>query len=463
MSAPPTGISQPIQSRDDLVLALEKGCKPASQWRIGTEHEKFLYDLRDFSAAPFARDDAAAVGGAGDIQTLFSALVSEFGWTPLYEGENVIALTREGANITLEPGGQFELSGAVFSDLHQTRAETLKHVGEIGTLCQRLGLGALGLGYQPELTRDQVPWMPKARYRIMGAYMQKKGQLGLDMMKSTATVQVNLDFSSEADMVRKLRISLALQPVATAMFANSPFSGGKLNGYRSFRSAIWQDTDPDRTGGMDFAFEDGMGFERYVDYALDVPMYFVHRDGVYLDASGLSFRDFMARKLPLRPGEMPLKSDWDDHLTTLFPEVRLKRFMEMRGADGGPWGRLCALPALWAGLCYDSDALEAAWALCRDFTREERNALRAEAPIHGLKTPFRDGTLGDIAREVVAIAIEGLRRRGRLDARDRDETIYLEGLAEIAETGVTPAEHLLALYHGRWNQSVDPVFTEFAY
>ena len=459
MSAPPTGISQPIQIRDDLVAALEKGCKPASQWRIGTEHEKFLYDLRDFSAVPFARDDADAASGSGDIQSLFSALVSEFGWTPLYEGENVIALTRDGANITLEPGGQFELSGAVFTDLHQTRAETLKHVGEIGTLCRRLGLGALGLGYQPELTRDQVPWMPKARYRIMGAYMQKKGQLGLDMMKSTATVQVNLDFSSEADMVRKLRVSLALQPVATAMFANSPFSGGKLNGYRSFRSAIWQDTDPDRTGGMDFAFEDGMGFERYVDYALDVPMYFIHRDGAYLDASGLSFRDFMARKLPLRPGEMPLKSDWDDHLTTLFPEVRLKSFLEMRGGDGGPVDHVVALSALWTGLIYDADSLQAAADLIAGWTPADRQQLLRDVPRLGLSAQIAGRTVLDIARELLALAQAGLRQRAIPGPEgEGDETAALEPLAWWLDAGQSPADRLIAAFEGPWQGDIRHVY-----
>ncbi|ROO28359.1 glutamate--cysteine ligase [Salinisphaera orenii MK-B5] len=454
MSAPSQSGGAPITDRRQLVEYFENACKPPSRWRLGTEHEKFVFDRETLRPLPFE--------GERGIEAFLHELM-RFGWEPMREDGRVVALELGRCHITLEPGGQLELAGAPLETIHEACDEVQTHLRQVKEVAGELDVGLIGLGFQPKWTREQTPWMPKQRYDIMKAYMPKVGTLGLDMMLRTSTVQVNIDYGSEADMIKKFRVGLALQPVATALFANSPFTEGRPNGFVSYRSQIWTDTDADRCGMLDWVFDDDMGFERYMEYALDVPMYFVHRDGHYIDASGQSFRDFMAGRLPALPGERPTMSDWDDHLTTLFPEVRLKRFMEMRGADGGPWGRLCALPALWAGLCYDSDALEAAWALCRDFTREERNALRAEAPIHGLKTPFRDGTLGDIAREVVAIAIEGLRRRGRLDARDRDETIYLEGLAEIAETGVTPAEHLLALYHGRWNQSVDPVFTEFAY
>ncbi|ROO32460.1 glutamate--cysteine ligase [Salinisphaera orenii] len=454
MSAPSQSGGAPITDRRQLVEYFENACKPPSRWRLGTEHEKFVFDRETLRPLPFE--------GERGIEAFLHEL-KRFGWEPMRENGRVVALELGRCHITLEPGGQLELAGAPLETIHEACDEVQTHLRQVKEVAGELNVGLIGLGFQPKWTRAQTPWMPKQRYDIMKAYMPKVGTLGLDMMLRTSTVQVNIDYGSEADMIKKFRVGLALQPVATALFANSPFTEGRPNGFVSYRSQIWTDTDADRCGMLDWVFDDDMGFERYMEYALDVPMYFVHRDGHYIDASGQSFRDFMAGRLPALPGERPTMSDWDDHLTTLFPEVRLKRFMEMRGADGGPWGRLCALPALWAGLCYDSDALEAAWALCRDFTREERNALRAEAPIHGLKTPFRDGTLGDIAREVVAIAIEGLRRRGRLDARDRDETIYLEGLAEIAETGVTPAEHLLALYHGRWNQSVDPVFTEFAY
>ncbi len=331
MSAPPSGTSTPIESRDDLVYALEKGNKPKDQWRIGTEHEKFPFSLHDHR--PIAYEESSSEQGG--VRDLLQSLVLKFGWTPLLEGENVIALTKDGANVSLEPGGQFELSGAPLENLHQTCNEVYTHLHEVETIARPLNVGMLGLGAQPLWTHAQTPWMPKGRYKIMGAYMEKMGQLGLNMMKGSTTIQVNLDFSSEADMVKKLRVSLALQPIVTAIFANSPFSEGKLNGYQSFRAAIWQDTDPDRTGNLEFAFEDGMGFERYVDYALDVPMYFIYRDGAYLDATGQSFRAFMDQKLPLRPGEMPMKTDWDDHLTPLFPDVRLTSFLEMRGADGG--------------------------------------------------------------------------------------------------------------------------------
>jgi len=326
-----------------------------------------------------------------------------------------------------------------------------------------IGAGMLGLGFQPKWSRAETPWMPKGRYRLMREYMPKKGNLGLDMMLRSCTVQVNLDYESEADMVKKFRVGLALQPVATALFANSPFSDGKPNGFLSYRSHLWTDTDPDRTGILPFVFEDGMGFERYVDHALDVPMYFVYRDGTYIDATGQSFRDFLAGRLPALPGERPRIVDWEDHLTTLFPEVRLKRFLEMRGADGGPWGRLCALPALWVGLLYDSVSLDAAWDLVKDWTAEEHAALRRAVPRHALKTPFRDGTVHDIGRRVLAIAKDGLARRGRASGQAPDETGFLDPLHEIVAANRTPAEDLLEAYETRWNRSVDPVFEEQAY
>jgi glutamate--cysteine ligase len=308
-----------------------------------------------------------------------------------------------------------------------------------------------------------MPWMPKGRYAIMRAYMPKKGNLGLDMMTRTCTVQVNLDYSSEADMVKKFRVGLALQPIATALFADSPFTEGKPNGYQSFRSQVWSDTDPDRTGMLGFVFEDGFGFERYTDYLLDVPMYFSYRDGEYIDASGQSFRDFLAGKLPALPGALPTLKDWADHMTTAFPEVRLKKFLEMRGADGGPWNRLCALPAFWTGLLYDATALDAAWDLVKDFSMEERETLRSAVPRTALKTPFRNATVRELALEALKIAGHGLKRRARLNSRGVDEAMYIEPLVEIAQANQTPAERKLELYHGAWGGSVDPVFREFAY
>jgi glutamate--cysteine ligase len=365
--------------------------------------------------------------------------------------------------VTLEPAGQLELSGAMLTDIHQTCRETNLHLREVKTVSEELGLGFLGMGFQPKWRRDEMPWMPKGRYKIMRDYMPKRGNLGLDMMTRTCTVQVNLDFSSEADMVKKFRVSLALQPIATALFADSPFTEGKPNGYLSYRSHIWTDTDPDRTGMLDFVFEDGFGFERYVDYLLDVPMYFSYRGGEYIDAAGMSFRDFMAGKLPAIPGALPTMRDWADHMTTAFPEVRLKKYLEMRGADGGPWNRLCALPALWVGLLYDDEALDAAWDLVKDFSLAERNALRDGVPKQALKLRFRNGTVRELALEALKIAGAGLARRARPNRNGASEAVFLEPMVEFALANETPAERKLALYHGPWQGSVDPVFREFAY
>ncbi|MGY0776492.1 glutamate--cysteine ligase [Azospirillum argentinense] len=454
MSAPPQTRGEPITDRRQLAAYLESGNKPADQWRIGTEHEKFAYRVSDHRPLPYEGPD-----GIGELLTR----LQRFGWDPVEEKGKLIALTQGMANITLEPGGQVELSGAPLETLHQTCAEVHRHLDQVKEIGGELGIAMMGLGFQPKWRRDEIPWMPKGRYKIMGDYMPKRGNLGLDMMMRTCTVQVNLDFASEADMVKKFRVSLALQPIATALFANSPFTEGKPNGFQSFRSHIWTDTDPDRTGDLPFVFEDGFGFERYVDYLLDVPMYFVYRDGTYIDASGQSFRDFMQGRLPALPGEVPLITDWADHMTTSFPEVRLKKYLEMRGADGGPWRRLCALPALWVGLLYDSQALDAAWDLVKGWTTEERAHLRAEVPRHALRTPFRGRTVREVALEVLEIARGGLARRARNDNWGDDEAHFLNTLLDIAESGQTPADELLAKFNGPWGGSVDPVFKEYAY
>ena len=375
----------------------------------------------------------------------------------------MIALLRDGASVTLEPAGQLELSGAAVADVHATRAEILAHLDEVKAVGGELGLGFLGMGFQPKWARADMPWMPKGRYRIMRDYMPKVGQLGLDMMTRTCTVQVNLDYASEADMVKKFRVSMALQPVATAVFADSPFTEGRPNGYQSYRSHIWTDTDGDRTGMLDFVFEDGFGYERYVDYLLDVPMYFSYRDGIYHDASGKSFRKFLRGELDVLPGALPTLRDWSDHMTTAFPEVRMKKFLEMRGADSGPWNRICALPAFWVGLLYDDAALDAAWDLVKDFSLAERHALRDGVPKHALKLPFRGGTVRDLAREAVKIAIGGLQRRARLNSKGVDEAGFLDALVEIVEANETPAERKLALFNGPWQGDIDRVFREFAY
>jgi len=454
MSAPSQSGGVPITSHRQLVEYFENSCKPPQQWRLGTEHEKFVFDRATLRPLPF--------DGEQGIEAFLTAM-TRFGWQPLQEQGRTVALKHGRCHVTLEPGGQLELAGAPVKTIHESCAEVQTHLRQVKEIGAEMNVGLIGLGFQPKWTRADCPWMPKQRYDIMRAYMPKVGSLGLDMMLRTSTVQVNIDYGSEADMIQKLRVGLALQPIATALFANSPFTEGEPNGFLSYRSHIWTDTDPDRTGMLNWAFDDDMGFERYVEYALDVPMYFVYRDGKYINAAGQSFRDFLGGKLPALPGERPLMSDWDDHLTTLFPEVRLKRFMEMRGTDGGPWRRLCALPALWAGLCYDSTALDEAWQLCRDFTNEERDYLRAQAPRHGLATEFRNGTVQDLAREVVAIARCGLARRTHFDAEGRDEVMFLDQLEEIAESGRTPAEVLLEHYHHDWKGNIDPVFREFAY
>ena len=455
MSIPSAVKSTPIESRQQLADYLAAGEKPRADWRIGTEHEKFGFRTDDLRPPTYE--------GERGIRALLEGIAGRYGWEIAREGETPVALSRGKANITLEPAGQLELSGAPLETIHQTCCEVNAHLEEVRSIADGLGLGFLGMGFQPKWRRDQMPWMPKGRYKIMREYMPKVGNLGLDMMTRTCTVQVNLDFSSEADMVKKFRASLALQPVATALFADSPFTEGKPNGFLSYRSQVWTDTDPHRTGMLDFVFEEGFGYERYVDYILGVPMYFSYQDGRYIDLAGQDFRRFLDGRLDAVPGTRATMKDWADHLTTAFPEVRLKQYLEMRGADGGPWNRLCALPALWVGLLYDDQALDAAWDLVKDFSMEERHALRDGVPRQALKLPFRRGNVGELARETLKIAAHGLKRRARLNKNGADESIFLEPLIEIVEANQTPAERKLELFHGPWNGSVDPLFREFAY
>ncbi len=448
-----------VESRDQLVAYLEAGSKPKPAWRIGTEHEKFGFYTKGFLPVPYE--------GETGIRALLEAFADRYGWRRIYEGENIVALSdpdcEAGGSITLEPGGQFELSGAPLANLHQTCAEVGRHLEQAREVASPLGIQFLGLGFSPKWTLAETPRMPKGRYRIMADYMPKVGRHGHDMMFRTCTVQVNLDFADEADMVKKLRVSLALQPVASAIFANSPFTEGRPNGFLSYRSEIWKDVDRNRTGMLPFAFEDGMGFERYVDYALDVPMYFVYRGGTYFDVAGASFRDFLAGRLDALPGERATIDDWGLHLTTLFPEVRLKRYLEMRGADGGPWRRLCALPAFWTGLLYDGASLDAAWSLVKSWTMEERQTLRDAVPRLGLKAPFRNVTLRDIAHDVVAMSRAGLKARGIIGPLGDDETVFVETVEETVRRGQTPAEDLLERFHGVWRGDVDQVFIDNAY
>ncbi|TNE65013.1 MAG: glutamate--cysteine ligase [Alphaproteobacteria bacterium] len=447
-----------VETKAQLVEYLETGVRPnRADWRIGSEHEKFVFHRSDNTPLAYEGKD-----GRPGIRDVLAAFVAR-GWTAVEENGNLIACVQNGASITLEPGGQFELSGAPLETIHQTCDETSLHLRLAKEIGEELDIGFLGLGFHPTCRRDEIPVMPKGRYGIMRSYMPKKGNLGLDMMLRTCTVQVNLDFASEADMVEKFRIGLALQPLATALFANSPLKEGKANGMKSFRSHVWTDTDPDRCGMLPFVFEDGMGFERWVDHVLDVPMYFLRRDGKYIDASGQSFRDLMKGKLPAAPGELPTIEDWKDHMTTVFPEVRLKTYLEMRGADGGSWSRLCALPAFWTGLLYDADAQAAALDIIKDWSIEDMARMRDDAPAQGLQTRIKDRDFTALARDVLAIADTGLKNRNRLSTSGETEQGFLASLWDSARTGMTPADQILAKLNGEWQGDVSRVFKEYGY
>ena len=456
MSIPQSG-GGPIERHEQLAEYLAAGCKPKADWRIGTEHEKFGYCQDTLLPLPY--------DGPRSIKAMLEGLRDGFAWDPVLEGDKIIGLVKGGANVSLEPGGQLELSGAPLETIHQTCDEVNDHLRDVQTVADKIGARFIGLGAAPIWTHDQMPLMPKGRYKLMDAYMQTVGTHGTQMMRRTCTVQVNLDFGSEADMVQKMRVALALQPVATALFANSPFFESKVNGHKSWRSRIWRDLDASRTGMLPFVFEDGFGFDRYADWVLDVPMYFVYRDGKYIDALGQSFRDFLKGELPALPGEKPTLSDWADHLTTVFPEARLKKFIEMRGADGGPWRRLCALPAFWVGLTYDQSALDAAWDLAKVWDAETREALRVAASVDGLQAKVGSISMHDIAREAVAISESGLRARAMpgVGGLVPDETHFLNALKETVESGKTPTDELLEHYHGDWNGDLTRIYSEYSY
>lgn len=447
----------PIGGREALVAYLAGGEKEPSAFRIGTEHEKFPFTLDGHTPIPY--------DGERGIERLLRGMEGLLGWEPILDEGRIIGLADPtgGGAISLEPGGQFELSGAPLETLHQTCSEVHAHLAQVRQIATPLGIGFLGTGMAPTWTLAQTPHMPKSRYGIMAGYMPKVGTRGLDMMFRTCTIQVNLDFRSEADMVRKIRVGLALQPVATALFANSPFTDGVPNGMQSARAHIWLDTDNNRSGALPQAFDESFGYDAYVEWALDVPMYFIKRGSTYHDVTGSSFRDLMAGKHPAVPGQKATLSDWTNHLSTLFPDVRLKRFIEMRGADGGPWARICALPALWVGLLYDEAVLAQAEALVMDMSADERASIRENVPVMGLAAPYRDGTVRDLASEMVALAKKGLSARGQENATGNDETIFLSALEEVVESGKTPADILLDRYHGAWGGDVDPIFKDFAY
>ncbi|MCI5111335.1 MAG: glutamate--cysteine ligase [Marivita sp.] len=456
MSIPQSG-GGPIEHHDQLAEYLASGCKPKDDWRIGTEHEKFGYCKDTLRPLPYE--------GERSILAVLQGLRDAHGWDPVMEGANLIGLVKDGANISLEPGGQLELSGAPLETIHQTCDEVNDHLRDVKDIADKIGVGFIGLGAAPIWRHEDMPLMPKGRYKLMDSYMEKVGTAGTTMMRRTCTVQVNLDFSSEADMVQKLRVALALQPVANALFATSPFFEGKLNGHKSWRGRVWRHLDDARTGMLPFVFEDGFGFEAWVQYALDVPMYFVYRDGVYHNALGQSFRDFLKGELPAMPGEMPTLSDWADHLTTIFPEARVKKYIEMRGADGGPWRRLCALPAFWVGLTYDQSALDAAWDLVKDWDAETREGLRVAASVDGLQAEVNGIRMHDLAREALKISEAGLVARARPGAGGLvpDETHFLNALKDSVETGKTMADELIDHYNGDWNGDISRIYGEYSY
>jgi len=443
MSIPQNG-GGPIEHFDELAAYIASGEKPKADWRIGTEHEKFGFTTSDLLPLPYE--------GAASIRAMLEGLQARFGWTPIFEQDKIIGLTRDGANVSLEPGGQLELSGAPLETLHQTAAELDDHLREVAEIAGPMGAGFAGIGAAPVWTHDQMPMMPKGRYRLMTDYMGRVGTLGTQMMYRTCTVQVNLDFGSEADMVQKMRVALSLQPVATALCAASPFLEGKPNGHKSWRSRIWRDLDAARTGMLPFMFEDGAGYARWVDYVLDVPMYFVYRDGQYINALGQSFRDFLKGQLPALPGEVPTLSDWADHMTTVFPEARVKKYIEMRGADAGSRDQMVALPALWVGLTYDQGALDAASDLVKGWSHETREGLRKAASVDGLQGEAGGVRLQELAGQVLEISAAGLAARGH------GEEILLDPFRESVASGKVPADRLLEAFHGAWQGDISKVY-----
>ena len=456
MSIPQSGGGL-VEHYDQLVQYLSDGCKPRSDWKVGTEHEKFGFFKNTLKPIPY--------NGKVSVKSLLVGLKDNYGWEPVFEAGNIIGLTKDGANVSLEPGGQLELSGAPLASIHETCDEVNTHLSQVKNIADKLGIGFIGLGAAPTWKHHEMPLMPKGRYRLMTDYMDKVGTMGKTMMYRTCTVQVNLDFESESDMVKKMRVAIALQPVSTALFSNSPFFEGKLTNCKSWRSRVWRDLDASRTGTIPFIFKPTFGFERWVEYALDVPMYFVYRDGKYINALGQSFRDFLKGKLPALPNELPTLNDWADHLTTIFPEARLKKFIEMRGADGGPWRSLCALPALWVGLCYNQSSLDAAWDLVKTWTSQTREELRVEAANKGLHSKVGNIKMVELAREVIAIANEGLKARciPSSNLKFPDETHFLDALKEVVENERTAADKLIELYRKNWNQDVSKVFDHHSY
>ena len=448
----------PITSKRELIETLEAGCKPPDQFKIGTEHEKFGFCTDTLMPIPYE--------GEHGIRNLLEGMQSLLGWERIEEQGNIIGLAEPtgGGAISIEPGGQFELSGAPLRNLHQTCQEANTHLEQVRELAEPFKVGFLGIGMAPTWTYQDMPKMPKSRYEIMTDYMPSVGKYGLDMMYRTATIQVNLDFSTEADMRQKMQVGLALQPIVTALFANSPFTNGKPNGFKSYRGEIWTDLDSDRTGPLPFVFEEGFGFERYVDWALEVPMYFIKRGDQYHRATHITFQQFLNGELKDSvPNGTATIGDWNNHLSTLFPDVRLKSFIEMRGADGGPWQGICALPAFWVGLLYDQSSLDQTWQMIKNWTLEERNDLRKNVNRFGLDTPFRNQTVLDVAKELLKFSTEGLKNRNHLNEEGFDESQFLAPLEDVIGSGQTPADNLLSKYKGAWQGDISNIFNEYAF
>ena len=450
-------LDEVVENKDQLIQYLEDGCKPKNLWKIGTEHEKFGFKKSNLTPLPYK--------GSCSILSVLKGLIDTFGWKPIEENNVIIGLKKGAANVTLEPGGQLELSGALLENVHETCFEVATHLAEVKTIADRIGAGFIGLGAAPEWLHTQMPKMPKDRYKLMAPYMEKVGSHGTQMMFRTCTVQVNLDYGSETDMVKKMRVGLALQPIATALFAASPFFEGKNTGYKSYRSRIWHDTDKSRTGMLPFVFDEDFGFESWVEYALDVPMYFVKRENKYINALGLSFKNFMKGELSVLPNEKPKLSDWIDHLTTIFPEVRLKQFIEMRGADAGPWSRICALPAFWVGIIYDEQTLNSAWEICKEWTTEERFNLYKDVSKLGFDAVIRKKSVKELASEILCLSEIGLKNRKKSNIHNtkENECEFLLPLFSSLEKGVSLADEMLIQYNKNWSNDIKKIYSEYSY
>lgn len=441
-----------IEKNQELEAYFHDAGKPRERWRVGTEYEKVGIDRHSGQAIPYF--------GRRGVEYILRELIERFRWEPDEQDGHIIALSRDKAQITLEPGGQIELSGEPCESIHCTYAEFTQHIRELLEVTEPLGIIFLGLGMQPVSRVEEIEWVPKQRYRIMGPYMLKVGKLGQRMMKQTATVQANIDFSDEKDAMAKFRTGMGLAPILISMFANSPICDGQLNGYRSFREHIWTDTDNNRSGLLKFAFAPDVGFAHYVEYALDVPMYFIVRKKNYIDMTGVTFRQFLQFG---HNGERATLEDWHDHLTTLFPETRIKRYIEIRSVDSQPPELMPALSALIKGAFYDGDCLQAAWDLVKGWSWDERMQVYLDSHQEALSARIRRYSLLDLAKELMEIAWEGLRRQNQVNDLGEDETIYLKPLKDLLDNGKCPADIVLEKWEGELHHDIKKLIAYSAY